>query len=390
MLLTRIVDDSCELVAPLAWTQEVARFDDLAREVHCLIGMPVDAIVMSRALQIVRRAARVDDPFLLSTPNVNFLLQSLRDVDFRRSVQLSELCAVDGTPLLWLARLLGIPVRERVAGSDMMDILASAHSRQPIKVFFFGGAPGVAEAAARLLNARNGALVCVGSLSPGFGSLDELSTEAVLTQINASGAQFLVVALGAAKGQAWLLRNHRELKIPVRAHLGAVLNFQAGTVRRAPTWMRRLGLEWAWRIKEEPHLWSRYLRDGLSLAKALFTHILPVAVLLRSFSSGGSFTIEARRNAHFDLILSGPAVAAHASSAIPQIRQSIVDARDRLLLDVSQVTAMDLRFLGLLQMTLKQLQRQGRDLRLVGASRRLALLFRLNGLQHLLVDMERV
>src|SRR5262249_60148195 len=84
----------------------------------------------------------------------------------------------------------------------------------------------------------------------------------VMDGVNASGGVFLLVALGSRKGQIWLLRNHDRLQIPVRAHLGATLHFAAGTIRRAPAIVAKLGLEWLWRIKEEPHLWRRYWRDG--------------------------------------------------------------------------------------------------------------------------------
>jgi len=87
----------------------------------------------------------------------------------------------------------------------------------------------------------------------------------VLQAINASQADFLVVALGAKKGQAWILHNLEHLQVPVVSHLGAVVNFVAGTVQRAPAAWQRAGLEWLWRIKEEPALFGRYWNDGLAL-----------------------------------------------------------------------------------------------------------------------------
>ena len=103
----------------------------------------------------------------------------------------------------------------------------------------------------------------------------------IIDKVNASEADFLAVSLGARKGQLWLHRNHQRLTIPIRAHLGAVINFQAGTVKRAPTWLRAWGLEWLWRIKEEPHLWRRYAHDGWVLLRLIFTRVLPLAVANR-------------------------------------------------------------------------------------------------------------
>ena len=126
-------------------------------------------------------------------------------------------------------------------------------SQQPLRIFLFGGAEGVGEVAAARLTGSG--VEVVGTHYPGFGTIDEMSAERILKDINASGAQLLIASLGAVKGQAWLLRNHTSLRVPVRVHLGAVINFQAGTIRRAPPSVRRSGLEWLWRIKEEPHLW---------------------------------------------------------------------------------------------------------------------------------------
>ena len=108
--------------------------------------------------------------------------------------------------------------------------------------------------------------------------MQQLSEDHYIDQINASNADFLVAALGAKKGQVWLLRNHFRLRVPIRAHLGATINFQAGAVRRAPRMLQQLGLEWLWRIKEEPALFGRYWYDGIALLRLLFTQVLPLAI----------------------------------------------------------------------------------------------------------------
>ena len=245
--------------------------DDLSRDVYCVLGMPIDLIDMKSTLQRIEAAAASRTPYLISTPNLNFLVNSRRNPDFRKSLLMSDLCTADGMPILWIARLLGVPIRHRVAGSDMFEALRASNSGKPLKVFLFGGAEGVAEAAARTLNEQRGGIYCVGTLCPGFGSVDAMSSESIVDKINASNADFLVVALGAQKGQSWLWHNHSRCRVPIRAHLGTTINFQAGTVRRAPQVFRKTGLEWLWRIKEEPHLWRRYLHDGLALLRILMS-----------------------------------------------------------------------------------------------------------------------
>ena len=209
--------------------------DDLSRDVYCILGVPIDAIEMPEVLQRLEIAAASPVPFVLSTPNLNFLVNSQRDCEFRESLLASDLCTADGMPVVWIARLMGTAIKFRTAGSDMFDALkAVPRLEQPLKLFLFGGTEDAAAAAARALSVNPHTLKCVGWICPGFGTIDDLSQDRFIDGINSSGADFLVVALGAEKGQLWLLRNHYRLRIPIRAHLGATINFQAGTVKRAP------------------------------------------------------------------------------------------------------------------------------------------------------------
>lgn len=261
------------------------------RPVHCILGLPFDAVNLSEAVVRVRHAVLSRAPLFISTPNLNFLIASQTDAAFKQSVIQSDLSLADGMPILWLAKLMGIPIKERVAGSTLFEVLLNgpaAPGTPPINVFFFGGPDGVAQAAAQQINATSnphgGGMRCVGYASPGFGSIADMSTPAIICHINAAQPDFVVVALGAVKGQAWIQHNRAYLSAPVISHLGAVVNFVAGTVTRAPIWVQRYGLEWAWRIKEEPALWRRYWGDGRGLLKLLLCQVLPQAWHLRTLA----------------------------------------------------------------------------------------------------------
>jgi N-acetylglucosaminyldiphosphoundecaprenol N-acetyl-beta-D-mannosaminyltransferase len=363
--------------------------DDLSREVYCILGMPVDAIGMHAALCRIESAAAGRTPFLVSTPNLNFLVNSQLDRDFRESLILSDLCTADGMPIIWIAWLTGIPINNRIAGSDIFDALkAEQSSTHPLKIFFFGGAEGVAAAASRVLNSQPRGVYCVGSLYPGFCSVDEMSRDENIDNINASGADFLVVSLGAQKGQLWLQRNHHRLVVPLRAHLGASINFQAGTVRRAPPIMRKFGLEWLWRIKEEPYLWRRYWNDGKVLLRLLYTHVVPFAFwtwwLRLKYERQGEDLIITRAHDHESLTvrLSGPANARHVDKAIPAFREAIA-TKKRITLDFSNTRTIDARFLGLLLMLQKKLKNTGVAPTFVGLSPGLERIFRLNKLDYM-------
>jgi N-acetylglucosaminyldiphosphoundecaprenol N-acetyl-beta-D-mannosaminyltransferase len=213
-----------------------------------------------------------------------------------------------------------------------------------------------------------------------------MSTDAFIDAINASGARFLIASLGAQKGQSWLLRNHHRLRIPVRSHLGAALNFQAGRLRRAPLLVRRFGLEWLWRIKEEPHLWRRYFRDGLVLVRLMLTSVLPLALgawWRGVVNEDRGLDVSCEGDQLRTIKLAGHAVERHVAKLIPIFRDSIGKG-SLLTIDVSGVRAIDPRFLGLLLIARKQMAARGGRLQIWGASSRLRRAFRLNRFDFLL------
>ena len=262
------------------------------RQQWMLLGLPFDAVTLDQACDRVFEAIEKRQRCFISTPNLNFVINAKRDPEFAKSVFLSDLNLADGMPLVWAARWLKIPIPERVAGSSLFDELVKKSSpNKPLRVFFFGGDPGVAEKASAVLNDRSDAVVCCGYHDPGRGDVASMSTPEVIAKINAANADFLVVSLGAKKGQAWILHNLEHLTVPAVSHLGAVVNFVAGTVKRAPKIWQTLGLEWLWRIVEEPYLWKRYATDGLAalkmasgLFKQRFTHSFNVATKAECFS----------------------------------------------------------------------------------------------------------
>ncbi|MHB8885746.1 MAG: WecB/TagA/CpsF family glycosyltransferase [Methylovirgula sp.] len=301
----------------------------------------------------------------------------------------SDLCPVDGISIVLIARILGIPINRKVAGSDIFAALKIARCNSPLKVFFFGGPEGVAAAASAALNSEQSSIRSVGSHYPGFVTVDEISCDNIIDRINAAGADMLIAALGAKNGQLWLLRNHHRLRVPIRTHLGAVLNFQAGTVRRAPSVVRTVGLEWLWRIKEEPHLWKRYLHDGIALLQLCVTRILPLALYthwINSASRAGRqhFHVEwMEDNQSVTLRLSGAATAHFIDNAISRFRSASMTGKS-VALDLSQVSMIDSRFLGLILVLRKCLKDHGLALNFVGASLRVRRVFQLNELDFIL------
>ena len=362
--------------------------DDLSREVYCFLGFPIDVIEMPSVMRRIELAAAGSEVFFLSTPNLNYLANSQSDAEFLESLLLSDLCIADGMSVVLSARLMGIPLKGRVAGSDVLSELKAKHSSEtPLKIFLFGGPDGVALAASSALNAQRGGVHCVGLLNPGFGGVDELSGEDVIDKINSSGADFLVIALGSKKGQLWLKRNHSRLRIPVRAHFGASLSFEAGTIKRSPRFLQKCGLEWLWRIKEEPFLWRRYWHDGKLLVRLLYANILPLAVyqwrLDHRRNAEDAVVTEVRGETFLEIRISGYATKRNVDKIIPAFRNAIA-MEQRTIIDLSETCAIDARVLGLILMLRKALKGKVGDLVFVGLSAELKKVFRLNGMGFLL------
>jgi len=364
--------------------------NDFDRNTWCLLGLPFDAIDMQQAIASVRQSADAKSPYFISTPNLNFLITSQSDPDFRRSVINSELSIADGMPLIWVARLLGIPLPGRVTGSGLIEILRKpeTNKNRTIKVFFFGGEAGIAEQACQVINNEQVGLGCVGFYYPGFGSVTEMSNLAIIQTINESNADFVIVSLGAKKGQAWIDQNRGKLTAPIISHLGAVVNFVAGNIQRAPVWMQKTGLEWVWRIIQEPKLWRRYFMDGAKCLLLMVTRVLPYACWRFSnksmFCTKHPITFDVNYGDNFiEIILHGNCI----NKPLDPLRQIFRDELEKSLsirLDLEDVPIIDGAFLGLCLILRKHLNKNGYTLQFKGLNRDVRRIFHWNCVDYLL------
>lgn len=359
---------------------------DFYRNVHCLMGLPIDAISLPEAARALDQARQSGTRCFFSTPNLNFVISSQSNVRFRDSVSQSDLSLADGMPLVWVAKLLGIPVKSRVSGANLFEFLRK-QSSSLWNVFFFGGQKGTGQEACLSIGDKEGAMRPRGYIYPGFGSVQEMSRADLIDCINASNSDMLVVSLGAAKGQEWICKNLDKLDTPVIAHLGAVINFVAGKVQRAPVWMQQIGLEWLWRIKEERSLLRRYALDGLAFAGLLVTQVIPLAIFQRlqapSEAQYERASIRHLQGSHDTTVLSGAwgmANLAPLRTEFARLERLHGDIR----LDMAEVSGVDSAFIGLLLLLEMALHQQGRNLWLARVSRSLIRQFQLSGASHLL------
>lgn len=235
-------------------------------------GLAFDDVTTDEAThRIVELARKRDKPRYVCTGNLDHLALAEQDEEFRRAYERADLVVADGAPVVWLSRLGGRPLKERVAGSDLFWSLGKASADEGVTLFLLGGAPGAAEGAKAELERRSPGVKIVGTYCPPFETFDTKDEQArVVAEVKKASPDILLVAFGAPKQEKWIAANKERLGVPVSIGVGGSFEMAAGMLRRAPVWMRNVGLEWFYRFSQEPRrLFQRYIvRDVPHLGKA--------------------------------------------------------------------------------------------------------------------------
>ena len=205
------------------------------------------------------------DQGVVFTPNVDHLVKLQYDPDFFKVYNTADYKVCDSRILMYVARFLGRPIREKISGSDLFPAFYEYHRDNPdIKIFLLGAKEGVAAEAQRRINNKVGRKIVVGTHSPSFGFEKNLEECAhIIELISASGANVLAVGLGAPKQEKFIHQyRHQFTNIRIFLAIGATIDFEAGNVSRSPKWVSEVGLEWLYRLLSEPRrLWRRYLLE---------------------------------------------------------------------------------------------------------------------------------
>ena len=234
-----------------------------------LLGLPFHDLTLTETLDYCREAMAGDVSRYLVTANVDFTTQAYEDEDLKKIVFFADRVVCDGMPLVWLSRWFGYPLRERVAGSDMVPKLLEICAETRRSVYFFGSDLATLEEAKVIVEARYPGLKVAGMDSPAHGAVIEWDNEGLCERMRASGASLLLVCLGCPKQERWIFAHHQDAGIPLSIGVGASLDFITGKQKRAPMWMRKSGLEWFWRMSSSPsRLVARYRKDFVFLLNA--------------------------------------------------------------------------------------------------------------------------
>jgi N-acetylglucosaminyldiphosphoundecaprenol N-acetyl-beta-D-mannosaminyltransferase len=369
-----------------------------------LLGIPIDNVTMDETFETIFAMIneyRYDGrPRLIATVNVDFVVNTLgwrlgknRHPELLEILRRADLVTADGMPLVWVSKLLGSPLPERVAGSDMVPRLAKEAAQRHLSLYFLGGRDGVAQNAAEILQSSYPDLHIAGVNAPFVAihgkELTDADTEdqIIVEQINQSRPDILLIAFGNPKQEIWFNRNRHRLQVPVSIGVGATFDFITGSVVRAPEWMQRAGLEWLFRITQDPgRLWKRYLLDFAKFGTLVWPSIIYYRLVRwhwRLTQKQGNFVVAADRDStdgltgKLQIIVLPERLDAPAAK---ELREKVESAltQDQLIFDFSSVAFIDSSGLGLLIRAWRQADAESKNIYFVKVPQKIRLFFQLN------------
>ena len=231
-----------------------------------ILDHPVHAVTKAQAARaVVDRALEGQLGAYVCLTNVHTTVESRHSPELRAAADGAFLSVPDGMPLVWILRRRGHARTEKVTGIEYTPLVASVGRRAQVRHFLYGGGPGVAERAARRLERLVPGVQIVGTKSPPYVPLEGLSVEDLQEELERTKPHILWVGLGAPKQELWMAKNSKALAVPMMIGVGAGLDYLAEAKPAAPTLLRHVGLEWAFRLAAEPRrLWRRYLFTNAS------------------------------------------------------------------------------------------------------------------------------
>lgn len=227
----------------------------------------IDNVSMSEAISIIDKLIEKKECSYVVTPNLDHIVIMETDKEFAEIYDNADLVVTDGKPLIWISKLLGTPIKEKISGSDLFPKMCQMCSKKGYSVFILGAAEGVADRAAANLKKRYEGLQIVGTYSPPMGfEKNEAELSKIKELIIQAKPDVLAVSLGSPKGEKFVYKHLEEYNVPLGISIGATIDFEAGNVKRAPKWMSDHGLEWLFRITQDPkRLIKRYWNDAVKI-----------------------------------------------------------------------------------------------------------------------------
>lgn len=227
----------------------------------------IDNLTMEETLNEIDKLIQKKNCSYVVTPNVDHIVRLEKDEELQKVYKNASLILTDGKPLIWISKWYKTPIKEKISGSDLFPRVCQLAANKNYTMYLLGAAEGVADTAARNLMKKYPGLNIVGTYSPPFGfEKNEQEMNKIKTQIQDVHPDILIVGLGCPKQEKFMYYHCKELGVPISFGLGASIDFEAGNIKRAPKWMSEHGLEWLYRIIQDPkRLAKRYLVDDMKI-----------------------------------------------------------------------------------------------------------------------------
>lgn len=229
-----------------------------------IAGVEFHNVTRAETIAAIEQMISARKVHLICTPNVDHVVRARTDVEFRHIIANADLVVPDGMGVIYAARILGTPLKQNVGGRLLLPAMADLSALKGYRIFLLGGSNAsiAATAAKRLATTYSGTQI-VGIYSPPFmPEFDEAETTRMLNAIHSVQPDLLFVCLGTPKQEKWIARNLHRLHVPVSIGIGAALDILAGAVHQPPEWITNIGIEWLYRMVQDPRrLGRRYLID---------------------------------------------------------------------------------------------------------------------------------
>jgi N-acetylglucosaminyldiphosphoundecaprenol N-acetyl-beta-D-mannosaminyltransferase len=224
-----------------------------------VIGFPVTALPFDQQIQLLLQWANLYVSKMVCVANVHMLIEGYRNSSFAEVLREADLLTPDGMPLVWMLKLMGVSRQDRVAGLDILSAVCQLAPSQNVSVFFLGSQQAILDRMKQRLEQEFPNLKIAGMEPLPFRPMTSLEDQAIVQRINTSGAGIVFISLGCPKQEAWMAQHKDKVKA-VMIGLGGAFPVYAGLHKRAPSMIRSTGLEWLYRLIQEPRrLWRRYL-----------------------------------------------------------------------------------------------------------------------------------
>lgn len=332
------------------------------RKTVAILGVPIDDLSQEEVMQRLDEFVASGRFHQVATANTDFLINAQRDPELMTILRTADMVVPDGMPLVVASRWLRSGLRERVTGADLVPNLAKRAAEKGYRVFLLGGKPEVAKTAAERLAAQNPGLQIVGCVSPPVKHVVEMDHEVLLAEIEAARPDILFVAFGNPKQEKWIHLNRSRLAVPVCIGIGGTFDFLAGHIRRAPAWMQSSGLEWLYRLLQEPkRLWKRYSTDVVHFSRLI------VAQLWTTRAGRAPLVLEVENAGNFAVLSAAGALGAKDLETFQHLADGALNSGRDLILDLQSTETIDSAVLGTMINLPKRAAYAGRRFRIVGA-----------------------